>query len=143
MTGDTPLQASLSPRQVLVWDGGEEEGGWKRQEMTAPDPELHLLSGSAPADEVTPLRARDLSDQQPPTAKDGAGHRPGDTLGMKTSVRRSFFLIGSEGCALRGGRGQPAGTELSPCWLCRSFSLEQSSSTKVSMPELCRDRNAQ
>ena len=66
MTGDTPLQASLSPRQVLVWDGGEEEGGWKRQEMTAPDPELHLLSGSAPADEVT-LRARDLS------AEDGHG----------------------------------------------------------------------
>lgn len=66
MRGDTPLQASLPPRQVLVWDGGE-EGEDGRDEMTAPDPEFHLLSGSAPADEVTPLRARDLS------AEDGRG----------------------------------------------------------------------
>lgn len=57
LTGDTPLQASLPHGQVLVWDDGEERGGWKRREMIAPNPELHLLSGSAPADEVTPLRA--------------------------------------------------------------------------------------
>ena len=121
--GLTVTQASIS----LGWWGGggrmeETRDDCSRSRASSP---LWECSGRwSHSESKGPLcRGWPWADQQPPTAKDGAGHQPGDTLGMKTPVPCSFSPVGSEACALlvdvdgrRGRHSHLAGSAGPSAW---------------------------